>query len=70
MCCGTMAHHSGYHGGYHHGDSRGCHTAFRSEPMCFWTQKEQTAHLEQYLDGLREEVKAVEERIAELKGEK
>ena len=69
MCCGTMGQHSVYHGGYHHGDSCGCHTAFRSEPRCFWTQKEKTAHLEQYLDGLREEVKAVEERITELKGE-
>lgn len=41
---------------------------FRFGPR-FWTKKEKIAWLEQYLEGLREEVKAVEERIATLKGE-
>jgi len=35
----------------------------------FWTKAEKVAWLEQVLEGLQEEVKAVEERIAALKGE-
>jgi hypothetical protein len=34
------------------------------------TKEEKTAWLEQYLEGLQEEAKAVEEHIAALEGEK
>jgi 16S rRNA G527 N7-methylase RsmG len=34
-----------------------------------WTRAEKVAWLEQVLEGLREEVQAVEERIEALKGE-
>lgn len=68
MCCGHESHHGGRHRGHHHGGFCACGGHFRPGP-CFWTKKEKIAWLEQYLEGLREEVKAVEERIAELKGE-
>lgn len=35
----------------------------------FWTREERIAHLERYLEALRAEAKAVEERLAELKGQ-
>lgn len=68
MCCESKGHHSGWHWGYHHGGFCACSEPFRFGPR-FWTGKEKTAWLEQYLQGLREEAKAVEERIAALKGE-
>jgi hypothetical protein len=34
-----------------------------------WSKEEQTAALERYLEGLREEAKAVEDSIGELKAE-
>ena len=61
MCCET----EGHHGGHHHGGC-GCST---SGPA-FWTKAEKIARLEQVLTDLREEAKAVEARIAALKGEK
>ena len=69
MCCGTEGHHAGWHGGRHHGCSCGCGGPFRFGPR-FWTEKEKIAWLEQYLEGLREEAKAVEERVAEMKEKK
>ena len=33
----------------------------------FWSREERIAHLERYLEALRAEAKAVEERLAELK---
>jgi hypothetical protein len=56
--------------GQDQGDSCGCDESFHSWPRRFWTQKEKISYLEQYLEELREEVKAVEERIAALTGEK
>ena len=35
----------------------------------FWTREERIAHLERYLEALRAEAQAVEERLAELKGQ-
>jgi hypothetical protein len=55
--------------GQHHGESCGCHES-RSWPRRFWTQKEKISYLEQYVEELREEVKAVEEHIAALTEEK
>ncbi len=61
MCCET----EGHHGGHHHGGCCGCSP---SGPA-FWTKAEKIARLEQVLADLQEETKAVEARIAALKGE-
>ena len=72
-CCENKGHHkSKNHGcscgsGGHHGCSCGC--GGHSFGPALWTRDEKVAWLEKRLDGLREEVKAVEERIAALKGE-
>ncbi len=68
MCCESESHHGGWHRGHRHGDFCGCGGPFRFGPR-FWTKAEKIAWLEQYLEGLREEAQAVEERIAKLKGE-
>jgi hypothetical protein len=59
MCCGTKRHHGGFCGcaGYSH---FGCR---------FLTKDEKATWLEQYLESLQEEAKAVEERITALKEE-
>jgi hypothetical protein len=69
MCCEPGSHHGDWHWGHHRGDSCACGGHSRYGP-CFWTEKEKIAWLEQYLEGLRKEAKAVEERIAEMKEEK
>ena len=70
MCCESESHRGGWHRGHRHGCSCGCgcggHSRFGPR---FWTKKEKIAWLEEYLEGLREEAQAVEERIAALKGE-
>jgi hypothetical protein len=68
MCCGTESHHGGGPWGHHRGCSCGCGGPFRFGPR-FWTKKEKIAWLEEYLEGLQEEARAVEERIAALKEE-
>ena len=68
MCCGSEGHHGTRHWGQHHGDSCCCGGHSHFGPS-FWTKEEKIARLEQYLNGLREETKVVEERIAALKGE-
>jgi len=67
MCCGHKGHHGGRHGHGHGGDC-GCGRGFRFGP-CFATREEKVSWLEQYLQELQEEAKAVEERIAKLKEE-
>lgn len=59
MCCEP---------GRHHGGSCCCAGHSHFGPR-FWTEKK-IAWLEQYLESLREEAKAVEGRIAEMKEEK
>ena len=75
MHCGHRGHHhSGRHRGHHHGGSCGCGGScecggpshFRRR---FWTKEEEIARFEQYLADLREEAKAVEERITAMNGE-
>jgi hypothetical protein len=84
MYCGHGGHHpggrhgghphAGWHRGHRHADSCGCGGSdecggpshFRRR---FWTKEEKIARLEQYLADLREEAKAVEERIAAMNGE-
>jgi hypothetical protein len=68
MCCGHESHHGGRRWGHHHGGSCCCGGYTRFGPR-FWTKKEKIAWLEEYLEGLREEAKAVEERIATLSEE-
>ena len=68
MCCGTETHHGR---GRHHGGSCGCGCGGHSHfGRCFLTKEEKIAWLEQYLESLQTEAKAVEERIAALKKEK
>ncbi len=68
MCCESESHHGGRHQGYRHGCSCGCGGPFRFGRR-FWTKAEKIAWLEEYLEGLRNEAQAVEERIAALRGE-
>ena len=72
MCCGTRSHHGGRHRGHHHGCDCGCgcgcgcggHSHFGRR---FLTKEEEAAQLEQYLESLQAEAKAVQERIAKMK---
>ncbi len=64
MCC----EHEGHHGGHHHGGC-GCGCGCSTSGPAFWTKAEKIARLEQVLADLQEEAKAVEARIAALKGE-
>lgn len=72
MSCGHEGHHGKRHHGHHHGGDCGCdcgcgeHSGFGPR---FWTKEEKIAWLKEYLDGLKEQEKAVKERIAALKGE-
>jgi hypothetical protein len=68
MCCGVEIHHGGWHWGYRHGGSCACDWPYHFGPR-FWTKEEKVAWLEQYLEGLQEEAKVIEERIAALRGE-
>ena len=68
MCCGPESHHGAGRWGHPHGGFCACGGPVRFGPR-FWTKEEKIAWLGQYLEGLREEAKAVEERIAALKGE-
>lgn len=60
-------HHGGRHRCHQHAASCGCggHSHFGRR---FWTREERIAKLEQYLEDLRQEAQAVEERIAEMRG--
>ena len=68
MCCGSEGHHGAGHWGDHRGGFCACGWPFRFGPR-FWTKEEKIAWLKQYLEDLREEAKAAEERIAALKAE-
>ena len=61
MCCGSTDRLRSHH----HGNC-GCMPPGRSGPMCVWTKQEQATYLKQHVQDLRDEIKAVEERIAEL----
>jgi hypothetical protein len=71
MGCETRGHHG--HGRRHcgcgqghHGGSCGCGAGFGRR---FLTKEEKIAGLQEYLENLQKEAQAVEERIAELKGD-
>jgi len=70
---GTSGWRRGHHHGHseehrHHGNVCGCgeHSHFGPD---FWTKEEKIAWLEGCLESLREEVEAVEERVAAIRGE-
>ncbi|MGB9825906.1 MAG: hypothetical protein ACPLRU_04460 [Desulfofundulus sp.] len=66
-CCG----HQGYGHGYSHGYTpghRGCHCHGGQFHRHFYSREERLARLENYLKQLQAEVKAVEEKLKELKG--
>jgi hypothetical protein len=68
MCCGRESRHGSNHRGHRHGGSCAC-GGYSLYGPAFWIEKEKIGWLEEYLEGLREEPKAVGERIAALKGE-
>ena len=69
MDSGCGRNHAGRHRHHHHGGSCACGCGspghFRRR---FRSREEIVTDLERYLEDLRQEVVAVEERIAELKG--
>jgi hypothetical protein len=69
MCCGTESQHSAWQWARHHGSFCGCGALSHYGPR-FMTKEQKIARLEEYLEGLRGEAKAVEEHIAEMKEEK
>ena len=69
MCCGTGGHRGSWRTGHHYGGFCACCGPTHGGP-CFATKEERVSWLEEYLRGLQEEAKAVEERIAALKKEK
>ena len=73
MCCGTGSYHVGSHHGYHHIGHHGwCAPSHCGPHVCgphFMTDEQKTAGLEKYLEALRAEVKAVEERLAGMQEE-
>ena len=80
MCCKSEMHHGGCDCGRHHGSCQcgcgcgghgGCCAHGRHSPSdrVFWTKAEKIAWLEEYAESLRDELKAVEERINMLQAE-
>jgi hypothetical protein len=68
VCCGAETHH-GWHRSHHQANFRACGGPAHFG-RCFPTRDETIAWLEQYLESLREEVKGVEEHIANMKNVK
>lgn len=68
MCCTPGIHHAPM-SGHHYGHSCCCSSSSHTDPR-FWSKKKQIKMLEQTLEGLKEEVKDIEEHITELKKEK
>ena len=69
MCCGATSHHGWVR---HHGGVCACGVPSHCGPhlVTFVTKEQRIARLEEYLQGLQQEAKAVEEHIAEMKEEK
>jgi hypothetical protein len=71
MGCETERHRGSRHSGHHHDCRCGCCDCGCGNShfgRTFWTKDEKIAWLEGYLEDLQAEAKAVEERIAALKG--
>ena len=69
MCCGTDSHHGLQRWGHQNICSCGCLSVERTRPRLM-TRKQRIAGLEQLLEDLQEEAKAVKEYIAEVKKER
>ena len=69
MCCATGSHHGFQRMGHHDVCFCGCDDPGYFRPR-FVTKKQRIARLEKHLEELRDESKAVEEHIAQLKKEK
>jgi len=69
MCCATGSHHGFQRMGHQNVCFCGCDDPEYFRPR-FMTKKQRIAKLEKHLEGLRDEAKAVEEHIAQIKKEK
>ena len=69
MCCATGSHHGLQRWGHQNVCFCGCDDPQYYRPR-FMTKKQRIANLEKHLEVLREEAKAVEEHIAQIKKEK
>ncbi len=69
MCCSTEGQHEFHRGGRQDACFCGCDYPWPNRPR-FITKKQRITNLEQHLEGLRDEAKAVEEHIARIKKEK
>ena len=69
MCCTTVSHREGHRWGPQNVCFCGCDEPGNYRPR-FMTKKQRIAGLEKYLESLRDEAKAVEEHIAQIKKEK
>ena len=69
MCCDTGSHHGFQRWEDQRACMCGCDDPGNYRPR-FMTRKQRIANLENYLDVLRDEAKAVEEHIAQIKKEK
>jgi len=63
MCCGTERHHQAIHWGTYHGC---CCSGHAPRGSCLPPVQERADRLKRYLEGLREEIKAVEAQLSEL----
>ena len=66
MCCNTESHHGMQRMGHHNICQCGCDVPESYRPR-FISKKQRIANLKAHLEVLRDEVKAVEELIAEIK---
>ncbi len=69
MCCSTGSHHGFHRSGHQNVCFCGCDDPEFYRPR-FMTKKQRIANLEKHLGVLRDEAKAVEEHIAQIKKEK
>ena len=69
MCCNTGSHHGFQRWGHQNVCFCGCDSPFQHRP-CFMTKEQKISGLQKYLEDLRDEVKAVEEHIGQIKKEK
>ena len=69
MCCTTGSHRGFHRSGHQNVCFCGCDDPEYFRPR-FMTKKQKIANLEKYLADLRDEGKAVEEHIAQIKKEK
>ena len=69
MCCVAIRHHGFQRWGHPNACFCGCDGPPDLRPR-FMTKKQRIAELEKHLESLRDEAKAVEERIAQIQKEK